>query len=520
MKQGKMLCFFIIICMVMSFAGCQGKSPANEKENSKPENTGTAVENPENITAFVDVSVGDTSIEQWHDNNVITRVKWQKLRLSEKHSKEYPSLSEAFDKYNEESLNDAKALMFEIAPLAKEMEGDEYDPLYCGADAKVYMQRADKRIVSFLEGVEKYTGGIHPDYFWYGRNYSTDSGENIKLSDVLTDTKKLPSILEKKITEKYPDVAFFDLKDTFSKYKDDEFTWTIDYQGITFWFSPYEIASFAVGTLSAKIWFDEYPDMFNKVYVNAPENYVVTLPVGLDIEFDLIKDDKAKDSVYTEKIIDQYGSYNMLSVTVNGKTFTDEISYAYDFDVYLAHMGDKNYIYSDSLSDNDYHMLSTWDINGDTPKITQELFGTEVDYEWIEEGFEEGTTYTHVFNNPEFLRLETRFEILGTRGGTATYKLSKKDGKPEMTDEAYTFNYGHDVKTTIVLDAKVLPEMEKTKLPIGTSLTPYQTDGKTFVDLKTENGSVVRLNIDVSDRPLKVNGIPEDECFENLLYAG
>jgi len=237
-------------------------------------------------------------------------------------------------------------------------------------------------------------------------------------------------------------------------------------------------------------------------------------------EFDLIKDDKAKDSVYTEKIIDQYGSYNMLSVTVNGKTFTDEISYAYDFDVYLAHMGDKNYIYSDSLSDNDYHMLSTWDINGDTPKITQELFGTEVDYEWIEEGFEEGTTYTHVFNNPEFLRLETRFEILGTRGGTATYKLSKKDGKPEMTDEAYTFNYGHDVKTTIVLDAKVLPEMEKTKLPIGTSLTPYQTDGKTFVDLKTENGSVVRLNIDVSDRPLKVNGIPEDECFENLLYAG
>lgn len=62
--------------------------------------------------------------------------------------------------------------------------------------------------------------------------------------------------------------------------------------------------------------------------------------------------------------------------------------------------------------------------------------------------------------------------------------------------------------------------MDKTELPAGTSLTPYQTDGKTFVDLKTEDGSVVRLNIDVSNLPITVNGIPEDECFEELLYAG
>ena len=210
----------------------------------------------------------------------------------------------------------------------------------------------------------------------------------------------------------------------------------------------------------------------------------------------------------------------MLSVTVNGKTYTDEINYAYDFDVYLAHIGDKNYIYSDSFSDNDYHMFCTWDINGDTTKMTQELYGTEVDYEYIEEGFEDGTVYKQAFNNPEFLRLETRFEILGTRGAAATYKLSETDGKPEMTDKAYTFNYGHDVKTAIPLDAELLPDMDKTELPAGTSLTPYQTDGKTFVDLKTENGGIIRLNIDVSDWPRKVNGIPEDECFEELLYAG
>ena len=30
----------------------------------------------------------------------------------------------------------------------------------------------------------------------------------------------------------------------------------------------------------------------------------------------------------------------------------------------------------------------------------------------------------------------------------------------------------------------------------------------------------IRLSIDVSNWPRTVNGIPENECFENLLYAG
>lgn len=474
----------------------------------------------ENNCSLVNVMIGDAEIEDWHENNVITSVKWQKLKLSDEHSKAYPKLLAAFDKYNRENLTDAKALMYEFTPLAKEMMGDEYNPVYCQSESKLYMQRADNHIVSFLESIYRYTGGAHPDYFVIGRNYNPNTGEKVALSDVLTDTKDLPSVLEKKITDKYSDVSFYDLKDTFSKYREEEFTWTVDYQGITFWFSPYEIAAYAVGTLSVRIWFDEFPQMFNKEYINSPENYVISLPNGLDMEFDLEENDGTKDLICTEKRPDRYGSYNMLSVTVNGKTGIDEINYAYDFDVYLAHIGDKNYIYSDSFSDNDYHMFCTWDTNGEIPEMIHELYGTEVDSEYIEEGFEEGTVYRKPFNNPESFVLETRFEILGTRGATATYKISEKDGKPEMTDDVYTFNYGHEVKTAIPLEAEILPDMKKTQILAGTSLTPYQSDGKSFVDLKTEDGKIVRLSIDIDDWPRMVNGIPEDECFEELLYAG
>ncbi|MBQ4110742.1 MAG: DUF3298 domain-containing protein [Clostridia bacterium] len=510
MRVKKILCFFIILCITAGFTGCFNRIPGKIWKNP----------NLEGIYRFADVMIGKTGMEDWNENKVLTRVTWQKLRLSDYHSSVYPELAAAFYQYNEKSSTEAKALMYEFSSITQEMEWNEFNPAHCEAEAKLYLQRADESVVSLLESVYSYSGGVHPNYYVNGINYNTKTGKKTALSEVIKDTKKLPSVLSKKITEKYADVTFFNLEDTFSKYREEDFTWTIDYQGITFWFSPYEIAAYAVGTLSARLWFDEFPDMFNEEYKNTPENYVVTLPTGHEIDFDLLEPDGKKDKIYIEKTADDYGSYYMLSVTVNGKTYTDEMSYAYDYDVYLAHIGGKNYIYSDAVSDNDYHIFATWDINGETPEITDELQGTEVDCEFIEEGFEEGTVYRQCFNNPESIKLETRFNILGTRGATAYYRLNETDGKPEMTDKAYTFNEGHDVVTSVPLKAEILPKMEETELPSGTSLTPHQTDGKTFVDLTREDGEVVRLLIEVSDWPRKVNGMPEDECFEELFYAG
>lgn len=65
-----------------------------------------------------------------------------------------------------------------------------------------------------------------------------------------------------------------------------------------------------------------------------------------------------------------------------------------------------------------------------------------------------------------------------------------------------------------------VPDYGKEVFAAGTSFTPYQTDGKSYVDLKTKDGRIVRLEIDISKWPRTVNEIPEDECFENLMYAG
>lgn len=503
MKLKQFFCMLMALCMLFQLSGCKGGEAPVEETGAR----------------FIGLMLGDDSIEEWTESNTVARVCWQKLKLEDEYAEKYPNLTVAFDKYNEESLTEAKAIMFETLPAARENEGEEFNPTYFESKSALYVQRADSIIVSLLEDAEIYTGGMHPNYYWHGRNYNPNTGEEVKLSTVLTDTTNLSAVLEKKITEKYSDVAFNDLKGLLDTYAMEDFSWTIDYQGITFHFSPYDIAAFAVGKLSAKIWFDECPEMFNKEYFTAPEKYVVMLPVGQEMEFDLISGDDKRDAVLAETYLDSYGEYHTLSITVNGKTYTDEINYAYDSEVYLAHVNGKNYIYSDSCAENDYHTFVGWDINGEKPSVIQELYGTEVDSEYIEEGYEYGVVYTKVFNNPESFTLETRLEILGTRGGVASYRISDS-GKAEMTDAAYSFNYGFEVVTAMVLDAQLLPDMKPFEIGIGEKLTPYQTDGKSYVDLKTEDDRIIRLQIDASEWPLKVNGVPEDECFEEIMYAG
>ena len=507
----KTICIGMVVYILLFLCSCE-KAPNN-----------IVNETPEEDISFISVMLGEKSIEEWNENNVICNVSWDKLKLSEDDEKKFPELKKIFDKLNNEALKDAKALMYELTGAAKDLEGDEYNPLYLEGESKVYLQRADTKIISYVEDVFVHSGGVHPDYHYITSNFNPKTGKDLILTDVMPSIRGLPDILESELNIKYDYLNFGEnqLWTIFNEYSPEDYNWTLDYQGITFWFSPYDIAAYAAGPLSVKIYFDEEPYIFNEEYTKAPSgNFCLMLPMRQKIDFDLNGNDEEKDYIEIDTSLDQYGSYNMLSVTVNGKTYTDEINYAYDFDVYLTHIGGKNYIYSDSWSDNDYHMFNTWDINGTSPEKVQELYSTKLSDVFIEEGADDGTVYTVAFNNPASFKLERRVEILGTREIWANFKINEADGTPLITDEDYTFNEGHEVVLKIPMAVQVVPDMDKHEIGEGMHLTPCHTDAETYVDLTTEDGWTVRMGIDISDWPRKVNGIPEDECFEELLYAG
>lgn len=520
MKAKKLVCLILVLCIFGSLVGCTGLVPAEPTETPPAENPPKETPPAEMsaAVALLHLMQGDKTLENWHETNVVTRSSWQKLELQNEDAQKYPQLANAFEAMNAEAQTQAELQLLDLDAAATEMSGEEYDPRYLVAESTYCVQRADENLVSIVEYNYVYSGGVHPNHGWHGRNYDPKTGAEVSIADFLTDTEGLKEILVEKLTTEYSDVALDTLSQTLSYYAPEDFTWTADYQGMTFWFSPYDIAPYAAGTLTAKLWFDEYPELFHEKYTIAPESYAISLPMHQDTEFDLIPDDGKRDSVYVTTEMDQYGSYMMLSAVVNGRTFTDEINYAYDFQVYLVHMGDKNYIYSDSMSDNDYHMICVTDI--DSMQQIEALYSMGFYGEYVEEGNADGTYYQEVFNDPGAFRLYSRFDVLGTRIGTASYKVNEETGRPEMLDPDFSVEDAYGITSKIPLTVQVQPDGGEREFAAGTTFYALSSDGETYIDMTADDGTEVRFYWDTSDYPWKVNGIPENDCFEMLLYAG
>ncbi len=508
----KTICMLLALCMVLALCSCHQKPATKQPGNPTTES--------ESAVPFLNVMIGNAFLEDWSEEETYVSVKWEQLMLSEESAKDYPKLQTSLDRFNEEEISLAETTFEDLQGMKAELMGYGHDSLSLESENKLYIQRADANLVSFLEYGYIYSGGAHPNHYYLGYNYDPVTGEELELSDVLTDVDALAEILYEKLSAKYSDGMFLgdSLKTVLEEYDISYYQWTMDYQGITFWFSPYDIAAYAAGPLSAKIYFWEEPELFCEPYADAPEHYAVMLPKWLKLDFDLTEGDEQTDYVEIFDQLDYYGSYNMFAIAVNNEQYTDEINYAYEFEPYLVHTGGKNYIYYISHSDGEYHTINGLDINGTIKQISQRS-DTQPDYQYIETAENKGVVYTEVINNPDYFTLSTNFQLLGTRGAVADYQIDE-NGFLQKLDDNYTFTYGMDLTSAIPLKMTDRTNGQTTELPAGTVFTPLITDGETWVELLTQDGKVYRVTVDVSDWPYTVNGMPEEECFTDIMYAG
>ncbi len=459
---------------------------------------------------FLDLMVGESVLEEWHGEDGICRVSWDNLTLTEEDAKRFPKLQATFDTINATAASDGKDMLDEF----NGMVGDFEYETNLEATAEILPQRADETAVSCLESVFVYEGGVHGMYVYRGYNFAPASGEALTLDAVVTDLTALPEILAKKLTVKYDEVALDNLLEIFSYYEADNYVWTIDYDGITFWFAPYELASFAAGLLTAKIYYEEMPDLFVSDYTKAPEAYALTLLSDHEMEFGYENTKK----VFSGTRPDPHGgSYQMLNVVVNGVTYNDEVNYAYSFDRFLVYSGGKYYLYCVSYSDGDYNEFVALDLNDGVSEIMR-LQRTQFASEMSGDA-ENFIVYRPFFNDPSAFVLSTTVEILGTRNGLATYSVNEL-GLPERKEDFYNIEGGFSVTAKIPLEAKLLPKEKSTEIPQGVELIPLRTDNMTYVDARLPDGGEVRLTVDTSGWPKLVNGMPEEECFDNIMYAG
>ncbi|MBR6160150.1 MAG: DUF3298 domain-containing protein, partial [Lachnospiraceae bacterium] len=202
--------------------------------------------------------------------------------LTDVSSRDYPQLAEALKKIDEDEKASYQktidANIKDAQDFAKEQQkyGDDYSYM---SYSETQLISADDKVVSMLRTEYGYLGGAHPDYHYETFNLYTKTGENIPLSDVITDDDKLEDILEVKLNKEYPDGNFFDLDDSLDIFtlddkkidSDDDFkvpySFTMSPKGLVFYFGPYDLNSYADGAQQIEIQYSEIADILKAGFI-------------------------------------------------------------------------------------------------------------------------------------------------------------------------------------------------------------------------------------------------------------
>ena len=195
------------------------------------------------------------------------------IELDEDTREKYPELAAVIDKYNSGAQEEATGFVRGSDSEVMELWEEGFTGYY-EEDSYIHPVRADGKVFSFVTEIYSFYGGAHGSTSFTGYNYDPGTGMEISFNDVVKDTDDLPEIIFNELTAQNND-----LKDYFDELPTDKenlikgipdrlddnakgLSWAVDYDGIRINFEDYAMGSYAIGTQSAKIKFEDYPEIF------------------------------------------------------------------------------------------------------------------------------------------------------------------------------------------------------------------------------------------------------------------
>lgn len=348
-KIKRIVCVILALCFTVAFTSCGDKTPQdvetttqNTENNAKEEITVLSL-NKEYVSHY-----------EWYEDypEMLVRSEYSTVVLDESFATEYPALAKTLSETSimrKKSMEEEKDnLLFDAT---KEFMNDgEYFSTYIST-LDVQVRRADRIAVSILED-------YYSDYgrSFNGLNYDTESGNLLALSDVITDTSEISEIVENIIMNRIGEEEPFGetaVADYFVNTAQEDINWTLDYNGVTFYFNAGAIAPTNFGVQTATVTFAEYPELFNEKYTVVPDAYIISLPVSSSFYTDVTGNNRLEEIIVMGDCDTESRYYNTLSVYYEGSFHNEEWS-AYELDPYYVKTADGNsYIYLFSLNSED-----------------------------------------------------------------------------------------------------------------------------------------------------------------------
>ena len=451
------------------------------------------------------------------------------LYISKDSRTQYKELAAALDQI----MNDEKdAYDQEVKEYRKEQE-ESSDSAANGEvpymlEEEICVRRSDQEVLSFVETGSSYTGGAHGVRWYTAHNLDAASGKEISLKDVIKDQNLLQETLKEELQKKYGEELLLEdldenIKNLLEGSGDSRQAWTLDPQGITFYYSNYDIASYAGGTQNVTILYSSHEDLFTDRYHPLKgEGYISGLfdYDGFSVDTD---EDGEAESI---SVINHYGddgeTIEGFDVTAGDQTLTVNDLYVFDTDLYTVHTSyGKSFLYIWCSEESDWMTLHLYDISSGK-LVSAGTMNVSPNYMPGEEDAD-GNIYEEVITNPNKMALQTRFDILSTYEAKKTYQVNE-DPMPVSSDPYYIITSNITLKSVKDVTGDLVDEegnvvQKSVTIPSESSFTLYRTDGDKQLDTKLADGRLLRLTVEGTYPPY-VNGIDANELFEELFYAG
>ena len=477
------------------------------------------------------------------------------LMVADESKELYPNLYEKLNSDAREAIELADKIASEQSKEANEdadsSADDERPFMGPWTDySSINIKRADNKVISYTRDFANFYGGAHGMYGRTGITYDVESGERLALTDIVDTTQEeLIRILKDTILEKGDEDAYSDLDEDLKNYSlttenpvltdpdtdyesyEPGFDWYLGYDGVHFYFGPYEIAAYAVGDTEVVIGYDELPGTVNKDYIpETDKGYIVSSDIPVSDGQWEDEDDPELKFIYgtDDQEYDDSGWINCTSLTLKqgdkSATAEDEyFSYSYGKDSFRQYRvvtaEGKEYIYVCVLTFNDYYDVIVYDITGGDIKLSG-IFSCHLAYEdW-------NTDYAGEFipTDPDNMIFAEVGDLFGTYICYGRY-VPGADGIPEYADDHYEISWSSekvkslkDIKVT-VLDEDYNEQGEE-ELAAGTEFTPVRTDNESYMDCVIDDGRIIRLKYSKTDYPAEIDGVSVDDLFDGLIYAG
>ena len=425
--------------------------------------------------------------------------------------KDHEKLSAALDEMTESIAADIEKNLDDIAEMAKEdiADGRDLPGGYYTYNCDAVVTRGDEDVLSILFIYDSYSGGAHPSSWYESKNFDARTGEELNIANVTADAASLPKTLADKLLSEYDKEIFFeeDVEKLINEaYEEDQnYTYTLDNEGICFYFSAYQLAPYASGSQIASFSYSENPELVKDEYVKSGDDFIEGMV--MDKKYRIGEKDVLAVSFYPETEDDyEYELY----IDFNGNQTTETITCS-GMQPYLVKKDGRYFVYVDELQLNDYKSLDIFKVGDGVLKKAGAY----------ERGFRDVCP-----TDPSDFFLAGRTDLLSTNNTYRSYHVGD-DGMP-VANEEYDHVIGsvsEKLTLKVDLEAEVFADEEATEssketLPKGTVLYYLRTDDETFMDMKTEDGRVVRLYPKTGDWPQTIDGTDIEEIFDGVMFAG